>query len=261
MMAGGSIPLDPDAQAFLTAANITTPSIIFAVNTLVLDLKGFGLWTKLKAIYPFVGGTASTHKFNLKNPVDSNAAFRLSFAGGWTHSANGALPNGTNAYADTFYVPNTECNSANNSVSFYSRTNSNAGQPYDISSSADLLANTNPYSLICRYTGNNAYFANGSYNLIVNNNDGQGFFLGFIDATNQRLYRNGSQIGVASIPVATLPSFSLFIGANDGGGSASLFSNKQCAFASLGGSKLTTTEAANFYTAVQAFQTTLGRQV
>jgi hypothetical protein len=29
----------------------------------------------------------------------------------------------------------------------------------------------------------------------------------------------------------------------------------------MGGTKLTTTEAANYYTAVQAFQTTLGRQV
>ena len=259
-MAGG-LGIDPDAVAFLTAAGITDPTISSAIDTLVVQLKGFGIWTKLKAIYPFVGGTASTHKFNLKNPVDSNAAFRLTFAGGWTHSANGALPNGTNAYANTFYVPNTECNSANNSVSFYSRTNSNAGQPYDISSTTDAGGNLNPYSLICRYTTNQALFANGTYNILVGNNNGQGFFLGFIDATNQRLYRNGVSIGSASIPVATLPSFSLFIGANNGGGSIGLFSNKQCAFASMGGSKLTTTEAIDYYTAVQSFQTTLGRQV
>ena len=31
----------------------------------------------MKAIYPFVGGTATTHKFNLKDPADINAAFRL----------------------------------------------------------------------------------------------------------------------------------------------------------------------------------------
>jgi hypothetical protein len=260
MMAGG-VPLDPDAQAFLTAAGITDGTITTAIDTLVTDLKLYGLWSKMKAIYPFVGGTATTHKFNLKDPQDTNAAFRLVFAGGWTHSANGAQPNGTNAYANTFYVPNTECNSANNSVSFYSRTNSNAGQPYDISSTTNAGGTSNPYSLICRYTTNISYFANGSYNIAAGNNNGQGFFLGFIDATNQRLYRNGSQIGAASIPVATLPSFSLFIGANNGGGSIGLFSNKECAFASMGGSKLTTTEAIDYYTAVQAFQTTLGRQV
>ena len=91
-----------DAQAFITAAGITDPTQQSAIITLVTDLKGYGLWTKMKAIYPFVGGTATTHKFNLKNPLDTDGAFRLSFSGGWTHSANGALPNGTNAFANAF---------------------------------------------------------------------------------------------------------------------------------------------------------------
>ena len=43
-------------------------------------------------------------------------------------------------------------------------------------------------------------------------------------------------------------------------GTPSGYTTKQCAFASIG-SGLTDTEAANFYTAVQAFQTTLGRNV
>ena len=38
------------------------------------------------------------------------------------------------------------------------------------------------------------------------------------------------------------------------------FSSKECAFASIGDG-LTDTQASNFYTAVQAFQTTLSRQV
>ena len=43
-------------------------------------------------------------------------------------------------------------------------------------------------------------------------------------------------------------------------GGANNFNNATVALASLGNS-LTATDAANFYTAVQAFQTTLGRQV
>jgi len=76
MMAGG-LGLDPDALAFLTAAGITDATITAAIDTLVLDLKGYGIWTKMKAIYPFVGGTATTHKYNLKDPVD--AMQRLEF--------------------------------------------------------------------------------------------------------------------------------------------------------------------------------------
>ena len=94
---------DPDAQAFFTASGLTGATNLSAINQLVIDLKGFGIWTKMKAIYPFIGGTASLHKWNLKNPLDTDAAFRLVFNGGWTHSSTGALPNGTNAYANTFY--------------------------------------------------------------------------------------------------------------------------------------------------------------
>jgi hypothetical protein len=45
-----------------------------------------------------------------------------------------------------------------------------------------------------------------------------------------------------------------------GSGIRDFYDNKELAFSSIGDG-LTDTEAANFYTAVQAFQTTLGRQV
>ena len=61
------IVLDADAAAFLAAAGITDATITSAINTLVIDMKDDGLWSKMDAIYPFVGGTATTHKFNLKN--------------------------------------------------------------------------------------------------------------------------------------------------------------------------------------------------
>ena len=97
-----AVPNDTDAQAFITAASITDGTQQSAVNQLVLDLKSANVWTKIKAAYPMVGGTATSCKWNLKNPVDSNAAFRLVFNGGGTFSANGYLPNGTNAFA----IPN-----------------------------------------------------------------------------------------------------------------------------------------------------------
>jgi hypothetical protein len=260
MMAGG-ISIDPDAVAFLAAAGITDGTITSAINNLVISLKSFGIWTKLKAIYPFVGGTASTHKFNLKNPVDTNAAFRLVFSGGWTHSANGIQGNGTNAYADTFYVPNAECDSLQNSMSFYSRTQSNLGNPYEIFSANNSGNNIRAYGLLVRFNTNQSFYANGAYNLFVSNSDSRGFFQAFTDLTNQILFRNSSQIGSIAIPNNLISGFSLYIGGSNGAGTAGQFSNKQCAFASMGGTKLTTTEAANYYTAVQAFQTTLGRQV
>ena len=58
-----------------------------------------------------------------------------------------------------------------------------------------------------------------------------------------------------------LSNFPLYIGArNNSNGAASQFSNKECAFCSIG-YDLTDTEVATLYTIVQNFQTTLGRQV
>jgi hypothetical protein len=93
-------PVDPDAQAFITAASITDPTQQSAINTLVVDLKGYSIWTKFKAIYPIVGGVASSHAVNLKTP----GTFNLSFATGVTHSANGMVSNGSTGYADTNYT-------------------------------------------------------------------------------------------------------------------------------------------------------------
>ena len=93
--------LDTDVQTFITAATLTDTTQINAINDLVLDLKAAGVWTKMKAIYPMVGGTATSHKWNLKDPRDLDEAYRLVFNGGWTHDNMGALPNGINAEADT----------------------------------------------------------------------------------------------------------------------------------------------------------------
>jgi hypothetical protein len=57
-----------------------------------------------------------------------------------------------------------------------------------------------------------------------------------------------------------MPTNNLYLGAWNENGTAAKFSDRQCAFASIGDG-LTDTQASDFYTAVQAFQTTLSRNV
>jgi hypothetical protein len=246
---------DPDAQAFITAAGITDPTQQSAINTLVLDLKSNNIWTKMNAIYPFVGGTATTHKFNLKNPADTDAAFRLSFVGGWTHSANGALPNGTNAYAETFCL-HTQLNSA--SISFYSRTNS-TGLFNDIGNAT----NTTPNSIIfARYLDRFYGHLNQTADASTANLNSLGYYLVSRTANNiNKLYKNSSLVLNSGILSTSIPTNTITIGAwKQSAVLISRYSNRQCAFATIG-TGLTDGEAAALYTAVQAFQTTLGRQV
>jgi hypothetical protein len=73
-------------------------------------------------------------------------------------------------------------------------------------------------------------------------------------------YKNGTNIKTDVKSSSNQPTFNTYIGARSNVGTAANFDSKQCAFASIGDG-LTDTDASNFYTAVQAFQTTLSRQV
>jgi len=96
---------DSDAQLFINAAQITSTTIANAINTFVIGLKTDSLWSKIKAYYPFVGGSAFSNKWNLKNPLNTDAAFRLIFNGTCTHNSNGFQA--ASGYAETFLTPST----------------------------------------------------------------------------------------------------------------------------------------------------------
>jgi hypothetical protein len=263
-VAGGYTPSDADALAFVNAAEITNDTQKQAINTLVTDLKGYGIWTKMKAIYPFVGGTSSTHKFNLKDPRDLDAAFRLVFSGGWTHSSNGALPNGTNGYADTKLNINTQTTFNNAHVSYYSRTQNEKSGSTSIGCTD---TSSNDFRLIIRRPTNTGFLLttdNTNGVLDFTNTSSQGLFIGNANGVNVRkFFRNGISLAPLSAnPRGTTiyPSLNVYIGSRNNNNTAGDFEDKECAFASIGNG-LTDTEAANLYTAVQAYQTSLSRNV
>jgi hypothetical protein len=247
----GTPAVDPDAQAFITAAGITDPTQQSAINTLVTDLKGYNIWTKFQAIYPIVGGTASSHAVNLKTP----GTYNMSFGTGVTHSSTGMVSNGTTGYADTFLNVNNILNLNSTHLSYYSRTNvlanaaeigaSGTGQTYllyNFSSNRFVTINSSFFSapLLANTTG-----------LLIENRR---------NATEQQSYKSGSLVNTATVASVQKPNLNVFLLCINSNGAASLISTKQCAFASIGDG-LTDTDAANFYTAVQAYQTTLSRNI
>ena len=254
---------DADAQAFITAAGITDATQQSAINTLVIDLKGYGVWTKMRAIYPFVGGTASTHKWNLKDPRDLDAAFRLVFFGGGSHGTGGWTPNGTNGYADTFMVQSTVFNANSNHVSAYSRTNIASGTtPYFM---GVTNATTHGFQILsARNSLGNFLYENGSQVISLSNTNTTGFYLGTsTSSTSAKSYKNGVNVGTSTtsqIRTMFATSVLLSVAKKSDGTIFGGYDNKQLAFASLGDG-LTDTEASNLYTAVQAYQTTLSRNV
>ena len=250
---------DTNAQAFLNAASITNLTQANAINTLVTELKSAGVWTKMKAIYPFVGGTAESHKWNLKDPRDLDAAYRLVFNGGWTHSSTGILPNGTNAYADTKLIPSQQY-STNSSVSFgvYSRNDK-------LENSTEL----NAYSGASQNMGMEPRWTDGKFygyawqdgigTTSVTLNSGS---LGLLSVTRQssntlKTFRNNILIGNQTSTVSgTLPTNSVRLSM----GGVAGYSSREKAFAYIGDG-ISDNEISLLSTAIQRFQTSLSRHV
>ena len=259
---------DADAQAFITAAGITDPTQQSAINTLVINLKAASIWAKMKAIYPFVGGTAITHKWNLKDPQDTNAAFRLVFSGGWTHSSTGALPNGINGYANTF-LANNVMNINSIHYAFYSRSNTAAAPMQEIgvlqdASSSPPLAGNSYSDLAIRHSVGGTFIRlnNGGGPTTVANLDSRGFYLGSRTASNViKLFKNNLNIQSLSTTSNALSNIPAYISAaNYGNTSIINYSNRECAFASLGDG-LTDTEVLVFNQIVEGYQYELSRNV
>jgi hypothetical protein len=253
----GTVPNDADAQAFITASGISGTNAT-ATNQLVIDLKAANIWTKMKAVYPMVGSSATSMKWNLVNPVDSNAAFRLTFAGGGTFSSNGYLPNGVNSYANTFCATN---QMALNSIhlSYYSRSNVLAGESQISSTFTSSTPNSTSQINI-----KNAYIRlnqTGSITSVTNTNT-LGLHIATRTASNLlKLNKNGNVIGTWTNITSATSTLPLYIAANNQNNSTiNSYTTAECAFASIGDG-LSDAEALAFYNAVQTFNTTLGRQV
>jgi hypothetical protein len=249
-------PVDPDAQAFITAAAITDPTQQAAINTLVVDLKGYSIWSKMKGIWPFVGGTATTHKWNLKDPRDLDAAFRLVFAGDVIHSSNGALFNSVtaNGFADTKLASNGTLAQNSTHFSAYSRTNNASGGYIMANGSASASGESKMFT---RWFDNNCYSGVNTFGQVPTaNSDSRGYFIANrISATQHSVVIRGTKIDFnTNSSGLNTNTFRICSALNVS------YDNKQIAFTSIGDG-LTATELSNLNTAVVAFQTTLSRNV
>lgn len=251
---------DTDAQSFFTSASITDPLQKIAVNQLVIDLKAGSLWTKMHALYPFVGGNATAHSYNLRN----TATFQITWTGAGvvhnSHTTGTITGNGTTAYGDTGYTPSTSGSRDSQHIAVYNRTPAPTELGHmlggDKSDGADRLE----------------LFRNGT-SMSANVNDAVGScdygmstdLSGFLAAS--RTASTGVQIENriltadygCTVNSTALPNAPVYILARNYAG-AGAYTTANLAFASIG-SGLTSDELRAFEIIVNTFETTLGRNV
>lgn len=245
--------LDPNASAIIAAiiaAGVTpTGPQQTAINDFVVALKAGSLWTPMNVMYGFVGATAATHAINWKNPGTNN----ITWHGTPTQDANGVTGNFTDAWGDTGLLDNS-LTQTSKSFGVYCRTNANDACPQiDIGSGG-----ANGSGLHVRFSDGNGYFANpGSSLITVPALNGLGLLTssrtsnilhtGYRNATSVGTDTSAAGSGVADTwKIIGLPGIA-FSGWNE-------------CFAYVA-SGLTQQNITDLHAAVQALQTSLGRQV
>jgi hypothetical protein len=240
-----------------------TPSISAATREFFCCLETGGILSKMTAIYPFIGGTAASNKFNALNPIDTNDAYRLTFNGGWTHNSLGATPNGANGYART-YLSGTTLPTTSAHVSYYSQTNSRGGQiEFGAQNGTGGLGTYWRLALDNLIGGIDyrEYNINSiaSATLGITNTATTGYFVSSrVNNTASYLYKDGVLDQSATTTTNGTVPFELFIAANNNNGTPEYYSSKRIGLVTIG-SGLTPQEITYLTTCVTNYECALGR--
>ena len=245
--------LDPSAAAFITAAGITDPTQINAVNYWFTEMqKNATLYAKIRAAYLLVGGSATAHKFNAINPLDTDGAYRVVWNGGVTHNANGITGNGVNGDGVTYINPSLIGATNNQTMGYYCRTN-NIGNFTEMGALQGGLY----CSSSARYTGNTGYYDVNGYGSSIVSTNGQGMHQAKrTSGSIVRVLKNGTFTNITNNTAVGRPNTSIRLLSLSG----NAFSGNNLAYAFFA-DELTDAEMQAHESIVIAYQTLLGRAV
>jgi hypothetical protein len=255
-------PTPASVQSFFTASGITDSTTISAVTNLANGMVAAGIWDKMYAVYPFVGGTANSNRWNLKDTT----IYNITANGSWNYSSNGVFSDrSNNSYLNTGFIPSPSSQLNNLSIGIFSRTS--GGNGYDMGTST--FGNDGQVALIANYLSTNNFYYGitiDGANPIGPSNGGLGFFQASRISNNNLVgFINGNQSGntITTPPNERQYSNSFYIGAINVTNPFPINrepSDRQYAFAYIG-QGLTQSELVNYNNLVQQFQTALGRNV
>jgi hypothetical protein len=271
---------EPETIAYMTAVGIPAdatvyyPSTAFErtglqlwqyVDAFVVAAKGGGWWSKMYALYLYIGGTATAHKFNAVNPLDTDAAFRLTFFGGITHSSEGMKGNGINGYCMTHCTYSAMGTPYSRAMGYYNWKNDWAVDSMDMGSRGS--GSLPIFAIAKSNTGTPVVFSDGldfTAHRIIRTvpATNTGFYDFSIESANLcSLARNGAILGSVNTTPQTQvngPSVPITLMARNDSGTPVQFSpvTYNMHYIAQG---LTIAERLSLYNATQALQVALGR--
>jgi hypothetical protein len=199
-------------------------------------------------------------KYNLKDPRDTDSAFRLTTGGTSTIGYSGFKGDGVSGYLDTNLASATALNPSSINLSVYVRTAVGTNQSliaarYSAAFNQLLTAGSNNFRVNFNSPGNFDSATNSLTGIV-------GFALASKTSVNSiKVYRNTTLVTEDTRTTGTggvIESFA--IGSYKSAGVYSTFGRHETSFATIGDG-LTDYEAKALYWIVQKYQTSLGRQV
>lgn len=257
----------PETVAFITANGYTNAALISAFDRHIGRLITNNLFTLINAEYHLVhdltGSPTNAQmlnqmKFNLVNPVDSDAAFRLAYNLNPTASNLGVKCNGSTQYINTFLVPSSTLTLNETTFGHYCNDTSNKAGAAEMG-----VTSASPSSWLWsapRFSG----AGGGNYGSV--NDTGSGTFdptfgldidsfvtVNRTSSTQLIQRRNGVQTFTTSVTATTLPTRSIYLGGiqNNVGG-LSYASDRRIQFAFV--AKFNNTQIAIYETSVNTLQ-------
>lgn len=255
--------IDPDAQSWrarvLANGGSASPATVRAVSNFAKATKAAGIWTKLNRINLFAGDQLAAALVPLKVGAGGLTDTNTNFVSGDYTQAAGLTGNGTSKRLDTGALANAYSSSSRH-LMVYERVRSSSIFGTSIGSEQGAgvqrwgIQCTSPTTTIVYQsdaTATSASKTSAPSGMMVGNNQ---------SSITSDLYINGALAGTVGVAAPTPPALSQWVFALNRGGAAADISTATLAGYSIG-TALTAGEIAAYYTAMQAFQTALGRQV
>ncbi len=253
----------------VSAGGSVNATMSAATNTLFTSLKSASLYSKIKLMYPYMGGVAGSNRINAINPL----LYNITFGAGYTHNYSGTTSNGSSLANTNYTAVSPTDNLDSNHFSLYIGTTGStyAGGAVYIMEFGNLntLFNGRFLGVLLgveyNVDGGQSYFGNMTSSLKSVSKITMGTSKGFIGASRENstswfLNKNGAEIATdtntrnqdfPSNPLGNptyIPAFSGNI----------VSGTRRHQFATFGDG-LSSGEMSQLETIINTFQTTLGR--
>ena len=258
-----------EALAYLNRVVVSggtvSPTASAATITLFTSIVSNGLWDKVYAMYPVLGGVAASHSINARSSV---GLYDITFNGGWAHTSSGMAANGTNGYGTTLTRPDLVYGTSPSHLSISVNAQGTVSRVYDMGANSsdatltqqlNIMSKRNPADGLSLFDAGDYSGGNGRVSTTTATT-ANGITVGSARAATDRIiYKNGFTMATQTANQAlSYTANDIFIGAQNAGGTAKYFTDNRYSFATIG-SGLTNTEIVNLTNIINTYQTSLGR--